>query len=117
MVVIGLHFGVIIVGGRAWALCFRLAAGCDTSLDLEAASQDQKSNSEYAWDHIDRYRKIPFYRYVAYCERVQLIGTLLLLISMLLMQFALFSNKIFSWIFLGVPATLAVSIYLTDFRH
>lgn len=122
MVVIGLHFGVIIVGGRAWALCFRLVADCDTYLgkqspDIEAACSEPIDSSDFDsdWDHIARYRKVRFYRYVVYCERAQLIGTLLLLVSMLLMQFSLFSEKFLPWVFLGVAIVLVVSIYLTGF--
>lgn len=121
MVVIGLHFGVIIVGGRAWALCFRLVADCDTHSgkqlsDIEAmGSEPIDSDFDSHWDHIARYRKIPFYRYVAYCERAQLIGTLLLFVAMLLMQFSLFSENVLPWVFLGAAIILVFSIYLTGF--
>lgn len=93
------------------------ASDCDTYLgkqspDVEAARSEPFDSN---WDHIIWYQKVHFYQYIAYCERAQLIGTLLLLVSMLLMQFSLFSEKFLPWVFLGVAIALVFSIYLTGF--
>ena len=105
----GLHVGVIIVGSRAAALCFRLGSVTgDTDKELE----------DQGWDDtalINELRNVTFVRYVVYCERLHLIGILMLLASILYLSFSLFTLKAPPYVFLAASAAGALSIFATGF--
>ncbi|RDB27527.1 hypothetical protein Hypma_003839 [Hypsizygus marmoreus] len=98
----GVHLGVIVVGGRAAALCFRLAAVARSPSQVEA-------------NIIADFKDINFYRYITYCNRLQLIGAMLLLSSFLFLTFSLFSHHAFFWVLLGASILGGFSIFRIGF--
>lgn len=103
------HTGVIIVGSRAAALCFRL---CSVTGDTD------KELKEQGWDDTDlinQLRNVTFARYTIYCERLHLIGTLMLHASILYLSFSLFTLKAPPYVILGGSALVMLSILSTGF--
>jgi hypothetical protein len=99
----GVHLGVIIVGGRATSLCFRIAATPKPETDPEVA------------DFREGLRHVDFARYIAYCERLQLAGTMFLLLSILFIAFFLFTHIVFPLILVGTSVLGGMSVYRTGF--
>jgi hypothetical protein len=94
----GCHFGIIIVAGRAQALCHRMGA------------HEPKTSTEIQfWKRV---KEMNFANYVRYCERLLLAGTLLLITTMLFMSFWCFSRRIYPWILTAVSAVLISTIFL-----
>jgi hypothetical protein len=108
----GCHFGLIVVAGRATALCFRIATTPTSQIDIEGlAAPEDEIHAEFR----EALRKVDFTRYVTYCERLLLLGTFFLIVSMLFMAFLVFSQ-------LGYAVALVVlslgggwSVYRTGF--
>lgn len=73
---------MIFVGGRAIAVCFRIATPSSSDLDTEATAREDAVHAAFR----ETLRTVDFTRYVTYCERL-LLGTLLLISSILFMAF------------------------------
>ncbi|RDB17312.1 hypothetical protein Hypma_001662 [Hypsizygus marmoreus] len=100
--VMGLHINVILVGGRACALCSRLHAAspkplraCALCSPLQAASPKELPPS------LAKFSDINFERFVQYCHRVQVLAALLLPTSLHFLSYPMFSNHAFFWVLLA----------------
>ncbi|RDB27491.1 hypothetical protein Hypma_003840 [Hypsizygus marmoreus] len=103
----GIHIGVIVVGGRAAALCFRLAAA--TSHTTSSARRQAHA------DLISHMKEVDFYRYTKYCDQLQLIGAIVLLSAFLLLAFSLFTHWQLPWILLAASVVGGCSVFMTGF--
>ncbi|KAF9458180.1 hypothetical protein BDZ94DRAFT_1313557 [Collybia nuda] len=106
MVVMAIHVGIIVIGGRSWTLCVRLVADSD---EAKPVNFDFGSS----WSSVAPYRGIAFYQYAVYCEQAQYIATTIFLASVLLMGFSIFSGKALPIVFLGFVTFLELSVYFT----
>jgi hypothetical protein len=110
-IAMGCHFGIIFVGGRATAVCFRIATPPSSDLDTEAAAREDPVHAEFR----ETLRKVDFTRYVTYCERLLLLGTLFLIASMLFMAFFVFSQLVYPVVICGLSLVGAFSVFRTGF--
>ena len=110
-IAIGCHFGIIFVGGRATAVCFRIATPPTLNLDSEAAASEDPVHAEFR----ESLRKVDFTRYVTYCERLLLLGTLFLMASMLFMAFFVFSRRAYPIVICGLSLIGAYIVFRTGF--
>lgn len=92
----GIHIGVIIIGGRAAALC--------TRRDIESQAQP-----------FAELGKADFARYTRHCDRLQLAGVLILHTSVLFLAFSLFTYYVFPSILLVASGIGAYSIFRVGF--
>lgn len=106
---IGIHIGVIIAGGRAAALCMRLASVDRRSPDrIEAQADDTKRIAEL--------RNVDFGSYVTHCERLQLFGAIILLTSFLFLSFSMFTHWALPWILLAGSAGGGCFVFIWFWR-
>ncbi|KAG6907973.1 hypothetical protein DXG01_006698 [Tephrocybe rancida] len=103
MSAVGLHIGIIVVGGRATALCFRLAARLPDDIDVEANTRTRELAA------------VDFYRYVRYCEHLQLLASITLLGFFLFLAYTMFTHKTFFWLLLASSAIGGFSVFNTGF--
>jgi hypothetical protein len=90
---IGLHVGAILVGIRAGALCIRRTV---LKEDVEGARED-----EYVGSFLQDLKAKHFFRYLRYCERLQLLGSLFFVATLMYMPFLMFSVRAWRWVLLG----------------
>jgi len=110
-IAMGCHFGVIIVGGRATAVCFRIATPPTSHIDVEAAAPEDPAHAVFR----ETLRRVDFTRYITYCERLLLLGTFFLLASMLFMAFFIFSQLVYPLVLAGLSLLGACTVYRTGF--
>lgn len=99
----GSHIGVIIIAGRAAALCMRLAAHTRFvhHIDLENSFRENskpgfkpKVSSLHDIAALNLH-EADFYLYVTYCERLQLSGTICLGVTIIFLTFSIFQYRVF----------------------
>ncbi|KAG5653053.1 hypothetical protein H0H81_002507 [Sphagnurus paluster] len=101
LIATGIQIGIIVVAGRASSLCFRAAANFESPATVEAGCRDKQI--------------ISFYRYVQYCERLQLIGSVMLLNFLLLLSYAMFKHQAFFWVLFVASCVGGFSVFNSGF--
>lgn len=108
----GFHLFVIVVSGRAAALCARLS-----SIYGQSPYHDKLSVVLGDADKVfvEGIKGIRFIRYVKYCDRLHLIGALMILASFLTLSFSLFMDWKYPMFLLIVSLGGGFSVYNTGF--
>jgi hypothetical protein len=108
----GCHFGVILVAGRATALCFRIATPPTSQMDIAGlTAHEDEMHAEFR----ESLRTVDFTRYVTYCERLLLLGTFFLIGSILFLAFFVFSQLVYPLVLITLSLGGGLSIYRTGF--
>ncbi|KAG5634700.1 hypothetical protein H0H81_001057 [Sphagnurus paluster] len=100
LIATGIHVGIIIVAGRAAGLCFRATGSSESLARIEAGCRDKQSFT------VDS-----FYRYVQYCERLQLIASIMLLGFLLFLSYAMFKHQAFFWVLFAASCVGGFSVF------
>ncbi|KAF8067903.1 hypothetical protein FPV67DRAFT_1669772 [Lyophyllum atratum] len=111
MAATGLHIGVIVVAGRAAALCFRLSAAAvrDESKSIHCSKRLPSLEGSRHFAQVD------FFRYIKYCDHLQLVASMMLLCFFLFLAYSMFTLKVFFWILFGASTIGGFSVFNTGF--
>lgn len=112
LIAVGVHLSVIVIGGRAVVLCFRIASLHRASPE-ELLKQGWGGKPEH--ELLEGLQRVDFVKYIMDCERLQFAAILLLLTSCLYSAFSLFTHQTFPVLLVAAAVMGGGLIFCTGF--